>query len=452
MTTREIKLPGGSWLFDTDAPVGRPGGFGTVYRGTDIEGRPIAVKRLHLTANKAAHRELRIAVELQARKLPHVVPILDSGQDAESDEYFVIMALAEESLEDFCARNRQLSEPDALVIIQELVRALLETNDLVHRDLKPANILKHEGKWKIADFGIARFVEEATSVETLKDCLSPQYAAPEQWKLETATKSTDVYSLGCISYRLLSGRLPFPGPAPSDYRLQHLTLDPQPIHQISPIIASLITQMMRKVQATRPSLERINRVLVIIPDQVQMPAVQRLSAADAKVAQAESEYQARLAAEEHIKKERIQLAGQAVGILRSTIRQLVEQIKNHSSSSKIEESHSGQAEGIVKIACGTATLQAHYPSRNAAYPIDAFKYSKWDVITGGLIKVSMHRPHTFERSASLWYTNLGGNTPYRWYEVTHSIGGGLLCKRRKRQRLPEITWHLFACSSKACLS
>jgi len=73
-------------------------------------------------------------------------------------------------------------------------------------DLKPDNILYHDGKWKIADFGIARFVEEATASNTLKEFLSPWYAAPEQWRLERATHGTDVYALGCIAFCLLTGK------------------------------------------------------------------------------------------------------------------------------------------------------------------------------------------------------------------------------------------------------
>ena len=70
---------------------------------------------------------------------------------------------------------RRLAPP---LVLLEMVQGLSEVGEIVHRNLKPDNILYHEGLWKIADFGIARFVEEATASNTLKDCLSPFYAAP----------------------------------------------------------------------------------------------------------------------------------------------------------------------------------------------------------------------------------------------------------------------------------
>lgn len=87
-------------------------------------------------------------------------------------------------------------------------------------------MLLHDGKWKIADFGIARFVEDATSAHTVREFLSPQYAAPEQWIGERATQATDVYALCCVAYTLLTGEPPFPGP---DYQRQHTSESP-PVH------------------------------------------------------------------------------------------------------------------------------------------------------------------------------------------------------------------------------
>ena len=81
-----IKLPRGEWQYDPGAPVGKAGGFGEVFRGSGSEGE-VAIKRLKLTAAQAAHRELDIAKSLGGRTLQHVVPILDSGQDANNDRY-----------------------------------------------------------------------------------------------------------------------------------------------------------------------------------------------------------------------------------------------------------------------------------------------------------------------------------------------------------------------------
>jgi serine/threonine protein kinase len=65
----KIRLPKGTWSYDTKKPLGSPGGFGAVFRGEDSKGNPVAVKRLHIDAAEAAHRELTIAKDLAARNL-----------------------------------------------------------------------------------------------------------------------------------------------------------------------------------------------------------------------------------------------------------------------------------------------------------------------------------------------------------------------------------------------
>jgi len=115
--------------------------------------------------------------------------------------------------------------------------------------------------WKIADFGIARFVEESTSLNTLKDNLTPPYAVPEQWKLERASSATDIYSLGCIAYFLITGKPPFFGPSQEDFREQHLSKTPANLPGTSPRFRALVSTMLRKIPESRPTLERVLAVL-----------------------------------------------------------------------------------------------------------------------------------------------------------------------------------------------
>lgn len=95
----EIKLERGVWQFDESVRLGPKGGFGEVFKGTGPEG-PVAVKRLNISASAAAHRELNIGRVLSSKTLQHVVPILDYGQDADTDRYFLIMPVCERSLQD----------------------------------------------------------------------------------------------------------------------------------------------------------------------------------------------------------------------------------------------------------------------------------------------------------------------------------------------------------------
>jgi eukaryotic-like serine/threonine-protein kinase len=150
-----------------------------VYEGQDANGRAFAVKRLHLSAASAAHRELTIADELATRTLTHVLPVLDAGQDPDTGSYFLIMPRADQSLDQYIrAKGTPLGVTDAVRLLRQIVAGLAEVPDIVHRDLKPGNVLLHENQWKIADFGIARFVEDSTSLNTLKDCLTPALRRP----------------------------------------------------------------------------------------------------------------------------------------------------------------------------------------------------------------------------------------------------------------------------------
>jgi len=211
MAVHTIRLPGGEWEYDDARALGQAGGFGEVFLGSGVCGE-VAIKRLKLSANQAAHRELAIGQNLMQRSLSHVVQIIDAGQDSESDRYFLVMPVCEFSLQDKIdeasgAVDMQMSS----LAISAIIAGLTEVRDITHRDLKPANVLFHDGKWKIADFGIAKFVEDSTSMETLCNSLTPTYAAPEQWKGDRPTTATDIYALGCIIHTLFTGSPPFSG-------------------------------------------------------------------------------------------------------------------------------------------------------------------------------------------------------------------------------------------------
>src|SRR2546426_94255 len=125
MTQYTIKLPHGKWTFDDRKPLGPPGGFGEVFRGSGTLGE-VAIKRLHLTARRAARRELSIGQYLEGRAFSHVVPILDAGQDSESDRYFLVMPICGRSLQDSIDESDQtISLDEALSIVSAILQGLL---------------------------------------------------------------------------------------------------------------------------------------------------------------------------------------------------------------------------------------------------------------------------------------------------------------------------------------
>ena len=116
---------------------------------------------------------MAIAGELAGRQFENVLAPIDSGQDADTGTYYLLMPRAEKSLDDHLESRGVIPANEAVGMLMQIATGLQEIPEIVHRDLKPANVLFHEGRWKIADFGIARFVEESTSLNTVKECLSP---------------------------------------------------------------------------------------------------------------------------------------------------------------------------------------------------------------------------------------------------------------------------------------
>ena len=309
-----IRLRKGEWKYDPTRPLGPEGGFGEVFFGESADGKSAAIKRLKITASAAAHRELKVADWIGKKSFSHIMPCYDSGQDSESDMYFVVMPQAELSLETRIQQEGLLGNSESAKILLEIVNGLIEAGELVHRDMKPGNILYYESSWYIGDFGIAMFVEESTSLRTLKACLSPPYSAPEQWNYERATHATDAYALGCIGYTLLTGKPPFSGPTTADYKSQHLHDEPPPLSQSNPLLKSLLVMMLRKIPVSRPSLVRIAKILeTILKEQVEANGKRfsALSKAGASVVQQQAEEESKQAKERSVRKRRQALAQQA---------------------------------------------------------------------------------------------------------------------------------------------
>ncbi|TCC45548.1 hypothetical protein E0H73_44435 [Kribbella pittospori] len=108
--------------------------------------------------------------------------------------------------------RRTLGLAETIGVLLDVAGALEALSDkVVHRDLKPENVLLLAGAWSVADFGIARYVDAVTATTTFKGWQTHEYAAPERWRVETATPATDVYSLGVMAYELIVGRRPFDG-------------------------------------------------------------------------------------------------------------------------------------------------------------------------------------------------------------------------------------------------
>ncbi len=201
--------------FELGSVIGR-GGMGEVYEAKDVEtGAPAAVKMLLPEVLSRPDfvqrflREVQIAASLDS---PHVVEVLEVGDESAPLPYLAMERLHGENLGQILRRERRLDD-DAIV---DLVRQVAEGIEaaqragIVHRDLKPQNLFLTEGGvWKILDFGISKLVDGATLTggEVVG---TPQYMAPEQVDGQVDGR-TDVYGLAAVAYRALTGRQPFVG-------------------------------------------------------------------------------------------------------------------------------------------------------------------------------------------------------------------------------------------------
>jgi serine/threonine-protein kinase len=195
------------------------GGMALVYLATDERhDRQVALKILkpqlsHEIGAERFLREIKIAAGLTH---PHILPLYDSGEAA-GLLFYVMPTMEGKSLRERLDQERQLPLNDALRITQEVASALdyAHRHGVVHRDIKPENILLHEGSALVADFGIGKAVSaaEGSITQTGIAIGTPAYMSPEQASGEHDVDGrSDLYSLGCVLYEVLTGEQPFTGP------------------------------------------------------------------------------------------------------------------------------------------------------------------------------------------------------------------------------------------------
>ncbi len=201
--------------YDLQEQLGK-GGFGTVYRAVDSLQREVAIKVLKPGWEDDPDVVSRFRQEaLSAGKLfhPHIATILDLDQD-EGRFYIVMRYIAGKSLAQMIRDRGALPWEEVLQVFQDVADALdyAHKQGMVHRDVKPANIIisPKEGA-VITDFGLVKAATSSGMSTTGVMLGTPNYIAPEVWQGETATPATDVYSLACVVFEMLTGKVLFGG-------------------------------------------------------------------------------------------------------------------------------------------------------------------------------------------------------------------------------------------------
>jgi serine/threonine protein kinase len=241
------------------------GGIGLVFLAEDtLLSRPVALKVIKPEMAGAEGVQSRFVREAQATaaiKHDHIVTIYQVGRD--NDIMFLAMEYLQGlSLQRWLERSRQPSMDLVLRIGREISAGLAAAHrhGLIHRDIKPANIWLEapSGRVKILDFGMARSQRDDVQITHSGTVVgTPVYMAPEQARGETVSASSDLFSLGCVLYRLCTGRLPFEGETimavlsalASDTPRSLRLIDPD----VRPALDELVMRLLAKDPAARPA-------------------------------------------------------------------------------------------------------------------------------------------------------------------------------------------------------
>jgi serine/threonine-protein kinase len=204
--------------YRVDRQIGQ-GGMATVFVAEDTRyGRKVAVKLLNpdLASTLGVDRFEREIQVLGKLNHPHILPVLDSGE-SNGLLYYVMPFVEGQSLRDRLNQEGQLPIEEAIAITCDVADALSHAHSLgiIHRDIKPENVLIHSGHAVVADFGIARLVQDSGGPQKLTmtgmSLGTAAYMSPEQIAGDRVDARSDIYSLACMLYELLVGEPPFTG-------------------------------------------------------------------------------------------------------------------------------------------------------------------------------------------------------------------------------------------------
>ncbi|MGV9709885.1 Stk1 family PASTA domain-containing Ser/Thr kinase [Gordonia sp. NPDC003424] len=241
------------------------GGMSEVHFARDLRlHRDVAVKVLRADLARDPTFYLRFRREAQnAAKLNHptIVQVFDTGEAETPDGPlpFIVMEYVDgDTLRDILRANGPVAPRQAMTWMADVAAAMdfSHRNGIVHRDMKPANVMiDRAGAVKVMDFGIARAMGDATSTMTQTSAVmgTAQYLSPEQARGIKVDPRSDIYSMGCVLFELLTGEPPFTGDSPVAVAHQHVHEDPPWPSTIRPEIPRELDSVVLKAMSKNPA-------------------------------------------------------------------------------------------------------------------------------------------------------------------------------------------------------
>ncbi len=253
-----------------------------VFQGTDtVLGRTVAIKMLapQFADDDGFVDRFRREAQAAARiGHPHIVSVFDTGSD-DGVHYIVMEYVEGRTLADFLAGGGRILPDRAIDITQDVCTALeaAHAQGVIHRDIKPGNImLSPKGEVKVTDFGIARVTTTADTVAQTAAILgTASYLSPEQAQGQPVDGRSDIYSLGCVLYEMVTGRPPFLGDSPvavASKQVLEQPISPSKLNDdVTPDLDAVILRALSKNPANRyqsaeemrADLDRVKRGLPV---------------------------------------------------------------------------------------------------------------------------------------------------------------------------------------------
>jgi serine/threonine-protein kinase len=245
--------------------IGR-GGMADVYIGRDTRlGRTVAIKMMRPDLARDPQFQTRFRREAHssaALNHPNIVAVFDTGEEEipPNGEHaglalpYMVMEYVDGNTLRALLRKGEVSIDQAVQWTEGVLGAVAYSheNDIVHRDIKPGNVMVDEsGTIKVMDFGIARALSDSSATMTQTQAVvgTAQYLSPEQARGETVDSRSDLYSVGCVLFELLTGRPPFVGDSPVAVAYQHVREEPPAATSINPDISPALESVLTKALA-----------------------------------------------------------------------------------------------------------------------------------------------------------------------------------------------------------
>jgi len=407
---------GATWRYWTDQPLGTPGAFGVVYEAEGKDGTPMAVKVVTKRRpfgtidDRLLRREIDIGRRVCESGSVMLLPVIDAADDGNA--LLLVMTRADDPL---AAVTTPMGESEAIVVMTDIATGLLDLHSagILHRDLKPANVLRHDGRWKLADFGIARDQEIGTQDPTFIGAGTPLYMAPEIWNQKSPTIKTDLYALGCLSFELLAGSPPYTGDM-NAVRAAHLTQAPPEVPCSNAKLKNLIARLIAKDPASRPQDARAVLERLSLAQLTQGPALEAIGRGLGRLDAEKSRAAAERAAAEAAAEARRQLIEQAKADLREILTDAVENIQLIEPDARLDERAATRSSfAVPSLSISTSDVKLRidlWPGMTTDKPVPDDT-----MVLAGCVMISNPRHTTELNAANVVYEQVGDRLGWQAY-------------------------------------